>query len=144
MIHKTLFSEMAKKVFQRGRGLRDPHIMHPEREWLGGLLVMILIFVISATWSAQVYLKNKNVSAAPTTTGEGEAVYREPQVKEALKMASEREAELRNLFGEAPITLPVQEEAQATSTATTTEEMIEEELPVESESDAATSTQEGV
>lgn len=144
MIHRPLFTEMAKKVFHHERGLRDPHIMHPEREWLAGLLIMVLIFATSAIWSAQVYLKNKNVSAAPTTTGGGEATYREPQVKEALKIASEREAELRNLLGEAPILVPVEEETQATSTATSTEDVEEEAAQADSESDAATSTQEGI
>lgn len=125
MIHKTSFSEMAKKVFRHERGLRDLQIMHPEREWLVGLLVMVLVFATSATWSAQVYLKNKNVSAAPTTTGEGENVYREPQVKEALRIAQVQEDELRGLLGAAPTAPPAGEETRATSTATTTTEMEE-------------------
>ncbi len=125
MINKNLFTQMARKVFRHERGLRDPHIMHPEREWLIGLSVMVLIFTASAGWSAQVYLKNKNVSADQTTTSEGEAVYREPQVKEALRIASEREDELRELLGVAPTAPSSEEDLAATTTATTTEEVAE-------------------
>lgn len=136
MIHKALFSEMAKKVFRHERGLRDPHIMHPEREWLIGLLVMVLVFAISAGWSAQVYLKNKNVSAEEPVVNGGEAVYREPQVKEALKIAQQRENELKGLLGETPSAPPVAEEEQATTTATTTEATLDES----SDTSQATST----
>lgn len=125
MINKTLFTQMARKVFRHERGLRDPQIMHPEREWLIGLLVMVLIFTASAGWSAQVYLKNKNVSADQTTVGEGEAVYREPQVKEALRIADEREDELRELLGVSPTAPVPEEDLSATTTATTTEETLD-------------------
>jgi uncharacterized membrane protein len=97
--------------------------MHPEREWLIGLLVMVLIFVAGAGWSAQIYLKNKNVSADQTTVNEGETVYREPQVKEALRIASEREDELSELLGVAPAA-PAPKDDLATTTATTTEETL--------------------
>jgi hypothetical protein len=139
MINKTLFTQMARKVFRHERGLRDPHIMHPEREWLIGLLVMVLIFVAGAGWSAQIYLKNKNVSADQTTVNDGETVYREPQVKEALRIAGERENELSELLGVAPAA-PTPKEDLATTTATTTEEVV---IGTEAEVSEATSTDEG-
>ena len=137
MINKNPFTQMARKVFRHERGLRDPHIMHPEREWLIGLLIMVLIFTASAGWSAQVYLKNKNVSANQTTINEAETVYREPQVKEALRIAGEREDELRELLGVAP-TAPTSIEDLSAPEATTTEEVADPNI----EEAEATSTAE--
>jgi hypothetical protein len=137
MIHKTDIARMAKKVFHHERGVRDPHIMHPEREWLIGLCLMIVIFAICATWSAQVYLKNKNISADQSAANHtSDSVYREPQVKEALQIASKRERELQDLLGVTP-TKPSVEETVVVEVASTTEDVVEEE-PALDETQAST------
>jgi len=140
MINKTIFTQMAKKVFRHQRGLRDPQIMHPEREWSVGLLIAVVFFVGCAAWSSQVYLKNKNVSADQSALSDkGGAVYREPQVKEALQIASKREEELQTLLGVTPTPPVVVEEPEATI-ATTTEEVAVEDVSEEAQ---AATTEEG-
>jgi hypothetical protein len=115
---------MAKKILHHERGLRDPQIMHPEREWVTGLAVMVGLFIACAAWSAQMYLSNLEVSIEEQA-GEHvtQTVYRDAQVKEALKVIDQRDRELQELLGNALPALPVEE--VATSTATTTEEIVE-------------------
>ncbi len=130
MINKAHIAEMAKKVLRHERGLRDPQIMHPEREWLIGLSIMVVIFAASAVWSADVYLKNKNVNIDQTSIEAGDnATYREVQVKEALRMVEQREQELQSLLGVEPTTV-APEPVQDTATTTPTVDLVEEE-PIE-------------
>jgi hypothetical protein len=137
MINKQYIEEMARKVFKHERGLVDPQIMHPTREWLVGLVVMILVFAAIAAWSAQTYLENRNISVDSVSASDIDSTtYREAQVEEALRMIVDREAELQNLLGVAPATPTVSEEIKTTSTTTTTTTSTttieaEEELGVE-------------
>jgi hypothetical protein len=129
MINKKQIAEMAKNVFKHERGLRDPRIMHPDREWLLGLGAALVVFVVGAVWSGNTFLKNRHVSALTAQSdGVTETVYRESQVKEVLKTLDERERRLQELLGVAPEPLPVEAVGayeSVTEVATSTTEEVE-------------------
>jgi hypothetical protein len=104
-----------KSISRHKRGLRDPQIMHPEREWLIGILIALIIFVLSGTWSLTLYLKNRNATAEGQFEEQSETVvYRESMVNEALGRLRERDETLKSLLGneETPIE-PAIEESEA-------------------------------
>lgn len=113
---------MAKHVLRKQSGLRDPQIMHPEREWIVGILVALLIFFFCMFWSIYAYIENKNVSfEEANTSGTEEVVYRESLVKEALEIFAERKVVLDSLIGRgAPppqVEVPVATTSEAVATS---------------------------
>lgn len=116
-----------KSISRHKHGLRDPQIMHPEREWLIGISIAVTIFILSGAWSLTLYLKNRNVSSDIQMGEQSEVVvYRESMVNEALGRLDKRKAALDALLGresvvETPpeepeeIVAPVEDESIATS-----------------------------
>lgn len=122
---------MAKKVFAHKHGLRDPRIMHPDRDWFIGLLLAGTLFVVCAGWSAKVFFENKNVGLGQTVEKDvTDSVYREAQVAEALLLIREREVVLSRIVGNASVgvALPevVEDKVQATSSASGA---VDEDIP---------------
>lgn len=92
MINKQSFAQVAKRIRRTGRGFHDPQLMHPNREWGTGLLVAVLIFVVSAVWSAETYLQYRSASinvVEPVT--ENVQIYRASMIDAALENFSERQ-----------------------------------------------------
>ncbi|MEN9920748.1 MAG: hypothetical protein RL538_641 [Candidatus Parcubacteria bacterium] len=96
----THFRDITKKLIRHRQGLRDPQIMHPEREWIIALALMVGIFSASAGWSMLVYLKNMNVSPNDVVVEQQQTiVYRENSVDEALALFEKRAYEQQMLIG---------------------------------------------
>jgi hypothetical protein len=92
MINKQSFAQAAKRIRRTGRGFHDPQLMHPNREWGTGLSVAALIFVVSAVWSAETYLRYRSASinvVEPVT--ENVQIYRAALIDAALENFSERQ-----------------------------------------------------
>ncbi|MBP6924679.1 MAG: hypothetical protein KBC62_04485, partial [Candidatus Pacebacteria bacterium] len=91
--------DIIKSINRHKKGLRDPQIMHPEREWGIGIFLAVLIFILSATWSLSLYIENRNAAAHMQTEEQPESVvYRESQVEEALARLGERTTVLTSLL----------------------------------------------
>jgi hypothetical protein len=128
------FKDITRKFIHPERGLKDPQIMHPEREWLIGLALMVTLFLCSALWSVGVYIANRDV-VVDEAAAEAEiaAVYRESVVKTALDTFEKKDAELKHLLSGASPSIPAVPEV-----ASTTEVVLPE--VIESSTDIATST----
>jgi hypothetical protein len=97
MKYKEFIALFTKRFFKKQQIVRDPQIMHPDREWVVGLFVATLIFAMSGYWSIQTYLKNRSATALEMVDDKAETVYRDSIVKEALETVRSRERELQNL-----------------------------------------------
>jgi hypothetical protein len=118
------------------RGLKNPQIMHPEREWVIGLALMLTVFFCITLWSVGVYVVNKEVVVDETAAGAQTAsVYRESMVEDALDKFAKRDVELARLMSQAPISEPV-----VTEVASTSEAALFLPAATESSIDVATST----
>jgi len=103
MINKNQFTNIAKKILKSHKGLKDPRIMHPEREWVVGLVVSVVIFATVATWSYFVYLKYQNLSTDNNDEQSTETVvYNEALMKSALQEFSSRRKHYEELLAESP------------------------------------------
>lgn len=124
-----------KSISRHKRGLRDPQIMHPERDWLLGIVMAVSIFVLSGGWSLALYLKNRNLTDVESSTPQTDnVVYRESMVAEALGRLEKRNRELNSLLpGEAEAEAKVEVETASSTDdiASTTEEVIDETAVVE-------------
>lgn len=108
MIKSSDIKKMAKHILRKQQGLHDRQIMHPSREWLGGLLVAILLVVGSGMWSVSTYLQNKNSSNIDVEVDTGAVVYRESMVEEALAEYERRRSVRESVVGSVVIEkLPV-------------------------------------
>lgn len=138
MQNKDIFKSLLKKLERQKKGLSDPRIMHPEREWAIGIVAMILVFLGSAYWSSQVYLKNRNVTSAEVPTDEV-VVYKEGIVTDVLKRFEKNDETYRQLTQGIAVTedLPVK-------VASTTPEVVEVIAPDVSTASSADVVEEGV
>lgn len=130
MLNKKQIAAAARKILRHSKGLKDPKLMHPEREWVIGLCVAVAIFAVTASGSAYTYWQNKHLSAVVPEGTEEVIVYRESMVKEALKRFGDRNAEREALMGtmtgmSAAPSEPAPE-TEASSTASSTEEAVVE------------------
>ncbi len=116
------FTQLAKRLTRADRGLRDPQLMRPTREWATGLIVAFVIFMLSGLWSAQTYLTYRDISFQETEQYQDEVVvYRESMVESALqefdRRAVDQETFLNNVrktVEPPPVAEPVEEGATTT------------------------------
>lgn len=97
----------------------DRSIMHPEREWFSGLLVILTILAVGLYWSVFQYDRYRNVTTTNGSVAEGETVYKDNLVEAALVDFSKRKEAYNNvkvdlLGAPAPVT-PVVEEVVSES-----------------------------
>jgi hypothetical protein len=133
MKYKEYITSLAKRLFKKRQIVRDPQIMHPDREWAIGLLVAAIIFSVSGYFSIHTYLSNRSATAESVEDDKAQTVYRESIVQEALEMVNKRERSLQNL------TKSVVVEESIEEVATTTEESVDTVEPTD-EVSASTTT----
>jgi hypothetical protein len=148
MIDKKEFKKMAKKILKSDRGVQNPKLMHPAREWGIGVLSGLLVLAASAAWSANTYVSYRNNANINNSSVDSEVIiYRALQVETALKTFSDRNERYgsfvggnNNLPGEEPV-LEVEIDL-STSTEEVSDEpeaefVTEEELAVQPEAEPA-------
>lgn len=134
MIDKNLIKKMVDHTLRpEKKQFIDNNIMHPEREWLIGILVGVVIFVSGLVWGLHTYNFYRNIEIV---TYESEAVvYRASLVEETLRDFAKREEIYNELLTKNKTVEAVvfeEDVIQATSSTSTTEiersmEMIESE-----------------
>lgn len=97
----------------------DRSIMHPEREWFSGLLVILTILAVGLYWSVFQYDRYRNVTTTNGSVAEGETVYKDNLVEAALVDFSKRKEAYNNvkvdLLGAPALVTPVVEEVVSES-----------------------------
>ncbi len=73
MIETKHITKMVQHIVRRNRGLSDPQIMHPMREWLVGIVVTMLVGVIGSVSAAFLYhsydeLRGTEIAIVSTST----------------------------------------------------------------------------
>jgi hypothetical protein len=126
---KHSFTAITKHIARKRVGLSDPRIMHPEREWATGLVIAGCMFLVGAALSANLYIRNRDVSVNLNTTANYEVVYREGAVNDALNYLAAREQRLQELLGTVATAVPeVADVEEITDVAAESEEVIEPEI----------------
>lgn len=127
---------MAKHVFKRSQGVPDKRLVHPKREWAMGLLLFSVIVVVGSVVSTQLFIQYRTVDTKAGEVKESIPQYNDRLVKSVLTTFTERVTAFELLVNDVSA-VPA---SVATSTASTTELGIDNELPEEVEIEAATSS----
>lgn len=136
MLSKVDIKKLAKKLWHVQRGKRSYHIMHPERDWLIGVMVAVLLVLGTATWSAVRYVDiRQTISNGVSVEAEGAVVYRESNVATALEIAESRQAVINKFVASQPQPEPEPEVATSTATssdvvASSTDENLDDSEPL--------------
>lgn len=109
MKYKEYITGLTNRLFKKRAIVRDPQIMHPDREWATGLFVAVLIFAVSGYFSIHTYLNNRSATGLEVLDDKGATVYRASIVQEALETVEKRERELQNLTKSVAIPEPILE-----------------------------------
>jgi hypothetical protein len=150
MIHKKEITQFAKRVLRSQKGLRNHQLMHPRREWLTGIVIAVIIFSGSITWSSMKYFEYQNIEEQSDEPLDAPVVvYRETLVAEALAAQEVKAQRLNTLLKNNPATtlesnesaevLP--EESGEAPIATTTDELLEPVATSGSSTDTVEPTQ---
>ncbi len=126
MTNKDTVKELVNKVFRIKKGMRAPHIVHPVREWVLGVFIALVIFSLSAVWSAYMYVEHRDLSVSVLEANDNANIYREAMVTNALENFSKRQAEHQQLL-QSIVVRPVEVEEVTIETATSSDEVVEEE-----------------
>lgn len=139
MIDTTDITKMVKHIVRRGQGVADPHIMHPMREWLLGVSVVLLLVMLGAGLSFHLYRIYDSQRTTEITTIAPVVSYAAPTIAEAVSVYSAKRAVYEAVLGtpgETPA-LPTASSTSVTETVASSSESVIEEVPVVEE---ATST----
>lgn len=94
-MNREEFTTIAKRIVGFQKGLKNHKIIHPTRDWFIGLFMALMIFFVSAAWSATTHQKYQNTTISTGITSEEDVVvYREALVKAALEELSKRQKRL--------------------------------------------------
>lgn len=118
---------MAQRVFAHSRSTRTPTLMHPQRDWMIGLLVGFFLLCVIAMWSTYTYIINRSGQSIEVSAESAVAmVYREPVVTAALEVMGQRAAKFSALTGKRidQIVAPITDLEAATTTTEQTEDII--------------------
>lgn len=120
---------LAKKLFHHNQGVQRPKLMHPERDWLIGVLVGLMIIVAMISWSAYTYIEKRSAIGLDDTGVEPQVpVYKSDTVEDALEIFTQR-GELFKQLNQS--TIPAVESLDvvvATTTSSTTDEVEEGQI----------------
>lgn len=129
MINRKEITSVAKRMLRQHRGLEDPQIIHPKREWLIGVTISTTIFVLIVWWSVAAHIKHSNTNVdGSAEAASTDTIYREAQVRAALELFEDRNERYNKLIGSAASEPEVAEEVvvEEISLSTTTEAVLEE------------------
>lgn len=92
---KADLKKIARKIWHlhQGNVQRTPSIMHPNREWVVGIIIAVIGVTVVGSWSGLTYLENRELVMVGVAIEDPEqVVYAAGSVEEALAILRERAA----------------------------------------------------
>jgi hypothetical protein len=126
MKNENLVKKILKGISRNSKtSFVERQIMHPDREWFFGILCGLIVLAVGVIWSVRSFSAFSNISVNNIEESKGDDLYKEAIVAEAIKQLKVREAKYeevkKHLYNVREI------KRVETSTATSTEEFLNEE-----------------
>ncbi len=116
MIEKKDILKMIKNVSKRAQGKPDKRLIHPNREWMIGLIIFLAVVIGGAALSAQVYFNLDNLEDNIADTDTRVIRYQEANVEKAINRynaAAEAFAAIANTIQARPVETQVEENSDS-------------------------------
>lgn len=128
MISKQDILKMARVVTKRSQGYHAPKIVHPNRDWLIGVALFIVVATTGGILNAKTHVVYNNLGTQVGETQITHTEYKTNQADAALMIFRERQKNYKTLMNEIAV-VPVPVIQSEDSVATSTEDVKIEEIP---------------
>lgn len=143
MIHKKAIRKIAKDIFKFDKGIPNPKLMHPARDWQIGIIFGLVAFIAVSWWNFNTYLTYREDIVVEQLDSSGDdIVYREALVTATLESYDDMRETHQSFLqtNEAPPVVPEESPVEVddeidTSTSTIQTSIEEEEVVVNPPSD---------
>lgn len=99
---------MAKHITRRSAGRRDNRIIHPQRDWLIGLMATTMLFLAGSVYAGFVFFTELHHEVDPSTVSVETTSYRYDLIQEVLGTYTDRAETFEALRAEEPISTSTQ------------------------------------
>lgn len=100
MIEPRDIKKMVMSVVRHDKGLRDPRIMHPARDWFIGIGFMFAIVLAGALYSAMSYVTYDVIDYSETDVDQSLTTYRAASVEAAIAVYTAKKSAHDELISE--------------------------------------------
>ncbi len=123
MIETKDITKMVAHIIRRDKGIADPQLMHPTREWFIGLGITTLIVLFGSWFCWYIYSVYSQTISSELSVNEPVVPYQAASIAEAIKIYEGKQLKYSEILGK---TL----DAEAVIISTSTELLIElEKIP---------------
>ena len=99
MIETKDITKMVGHIIRRDKGIADPQLMHPPREWLTGLGITTLIVLFGSWFCWHMYTQYSQIINTPLTVSESGVPYQATTIAEAIKIFETKQLKFSEILG---------------------------------------------
>ncbi len=122
MIETKDITKMVQHVVRRKRGIADPQIMHPMREWVIGIGVAAAVVTAGSVLAATLYNYYDEKRDTIITVSETLVPYNAALIESALTQYRQKQQQYNLIVGTSISSVPTTESTKETATSTETTE----------------------
>lgn len=126
MIEKKDILAMVRHVTRHSRGVRDPQIVHPMREWIIGVGFVLVGVMVGGLYSFVVYNRTLSDQAEQPIVPVAMVPYQAMIVERALDVYGDRRAQYDAILGTTPVPVPTDENDELDQVSTTSPQVTAE------------------
>ncbi len=123
MIETKDITKMVAHIIRRDKGIADPQIMHPTREWFIGLAVAVLIVILGSWFCWYIYSEYSRTINTSLSVTEPVLPYQAATIADAIKIYETKQLKFSEILGKSG-------KEESIEVSTTTEILIEPEESV--------------
>lgn len=120
MIETKDIKKMVAHIMRRDKGIADPQLMHPTREWFIGLGIATLIVLLGSWFCWFIYSSYAQTIVSELPVSEPVVPYQAASIAEAIKIFESKQIKFSEILGKTP-------DVEAVVVSTSTELLIEPE-----------------
>ncbi len=102
MIETKDITKMVGHIIRRDKGIADPQLMHPTREWFFGLGITTLIVFFGSWFCLDLYTQYSHIIHTPVIVSESAVPYQAATIAEAIKIFETKQLKFSEILGTTP------------------------------------------
>ena len=102
MIETKDIKKMVAHIMRRDKGIADPQLMHPTREWFIGLGMATLIVLLGSWFCWYIYSSYVQTIVSELSVSEPVVPYQAASIAEAIKIYESKQIKFSEILGKTP------------------------------------------